>query len=161
MEKILFEEKQYFRQWWLFIMLLPIVGIFVYGLIKQIFFDIPFGNNPMSDLGLIISSILIIIICLMMFFIGLETRITNYGIYIKFFPFNSNFKFFPWDDIASHEVIKYKPIRDYGGWGIRGSGKNKAYNVSGNYGLMLKFYNGNKLLIGTNKPDELKNQLKN
>jgi TATA-box binding protein (TBP) (component of TFIID and TFIIIB) len=43
----------------------------------------------------------------------------------------------------------------------------KAYNVSGNQGVQLFFTNGKKLLIGTQKPEEITailkqiNQLKN
>ncbi|MHC4338483.1 MAG: hypothetical protein ACYSTG_11155 [Planctomycetota bacterium] len=52
----------------------------------------------------------------------------------------------------------YKPIREYGGWGIRYSfrkGIGRAYNMSGNKGVQLVFKNGKKLLIGSQKPDEL------
>ncbi|MBX2959059.1 MAG: hypothetical protein KF732_03800 [Flavobacteriales bacterium] len=54
-------------------------------------------------------------------------------------------------------VRQYSPLTEYGGWGIRLGlfGKGTAYNVSGNKGLQLEFTNNKKLLIGTNKPNEL------
>ncbi|MBC8644094.1 hypothetical protein H9W95_08645 [Flavobacterium lindanitolerans] len=59
-------------------------------------------------------------------------------------------------------VRQYAPIAEYGGWGLRYDfmGKGKALNVSGNKGLQLKFTDNKKLLIGTNKPDELTEILK-
>jgi hypothetical protein len=49
----------------------------------------------------------------------------------------------------------YRPIREYGGWGIRIGMAKKAYNVSGNRGVELEFEGGRKLLIGSSKPDQL------
>jgi TATA-box binding protein (TBP) (component of TFIID and TFIIIB) len=65
-------------------------------------------------------------------------------------------------------VREYAPLSEYGGWGLRYSvNHGKAYNVSGNQGVQLFFTNGKKLLIGTQKPEEITailkqiNQLKN
>jgi hypothetical protein len=54
-------------------------------------------------------------------------------------------------------VRQYSPIAEYGGWGLRLGlfGKGQAYNVSGDKGLQLEFTTGQRLLIGTNKPEEL------
>lgn len=38
-------------------------------------------------------------------------------------------------------------------------GKGRAFNVSGNIGLQLEFINGEKLLIGTQNPEKLRNVL--
>jgi hypothetical protein len=54
------------------------------------------------------------------------------------------------------EVVKYNPISDYGGWGVRLSRNGKAFNVKGEFGLKLYFDNRKPLLIGTQKPEELK-----
>ncbi|MDR2085434.1 MAG: hypothetical protein LBP67_10625 [Bacteroidales bacterium] len=159
MEKILFEEKQYFRQWWLILLFVLIVGIFLYGIVKQVILGIPFGNNPMHNYGLILVTTIMIIVCLAIFFMNLETKITNIGIYVKFSPLVLNYKFFSWNDVAKWEIIKYHPVRDYGGWGIRGTKKNRVYNVFGKYGLYLIFKNGDTMLVGTNEPDKLKKQL--
>ena len=53
------------------------------------------------------------------------------------------------------EIREYKPIMEYGGWGIRGFGSNRALNIKGKIGLQLVFKNGQKLLIGTQKADEI------
>ncbi|MGI4862562.1 MAG: hypothetical protein ACRYFZ_01470 [Janthinobacterium lividum] len=53
----------------------------------------------------------------------------------------------------------YSPLGDYGGWGIRGLPSNLAYNVWGQAGLQLIFQSGNKLLLGTQQPEELRKVL--
>ena len=62
-------------------------------------------------------------------------------------------------DIEKMEVITYRPIIDYGGWGVRFGRKGMAYNVSGNIGLLISRKNGKTILIGTQKPDEMKEKL--
>ena len=50
--------------------------------------------------------------------------------------------------------MQYHPILDYGGWGIRWALKGKAYNISGNNGVRLDFYDGKHLLIGSQRSEE-------
>ena len=91
------------------------------------------------------------------FILKLETEVRSDGLYVRFYPFHIRYKKFTPKDLAEFYSRTYKPIREYGGWGIRCSftGKGKAYNVSGNKGLQLVLTNGKKLLIGSRKPDEL------
>jgi hypothetical protein len=58
-------------------------------------------------------------------------------------------------EIASVEAVDYRPIRDFGGWGIRGTRKNRAYNVRGTHGAQLVLEGHRKLLIGSRRADEL------
>lgn len=58
-------------------------------------------------------------------------------------------------EIAHFEARTYSPLREYGGWGIRGFGSNRAYNVSGNHGVELVLKDGRKVLIGSQRADDL------
>ncbi len=51
--------------------------------------------------------------------------------------------------------MQYRPISQYGGWGIRGFGKNRALNARGNRGVLLTKADGSTLMIGSQKPREL------
>jgi hypothetical protein len=54
------------------------------------------------------------------------------------------------EDLNECFARKYRPILEYGGWGIRCGWKGgRAYNVSGNEGVQLVFKNGKRLLIGS------------
>jgi hypothetical protein len=61
----------------------------------------------------------------------------------------------PLTEIAHAEAVSYRPIRDYGGWGIRGFGKRRALNTRGDQGLLVTRTDGSTLLIGSQKPREL------
>ena len=60
------------------------------------------------------------------------------------------------DKIRKIYVRKYKPIWEYLGWGIRFGPSGRAYNTMGKIGLQLELKNGRKILIGTQKKEELK-----
>lgn len=59
-----FKEEQKFTQWWLWIPLIGIGLIPIYGIYKQLFLKEQFGTKPLSDLGLILFLILFSCSCL-------------------------------------------------------------------------------------------------
>jgi len=61
----------------------------------------------------------------------------------------------PLSEIRSAEAVVYRPIREYGGWGIRGLGRRRALNTRGNKGVLLTRTDGSTLMIGSQKPREL------
>ena len=83
------------------------------------------------------------------------TEIKTDGVYVKLFPLQISYRYYPWKDIEKSYVRVYNPIREYGGWGLRGRKHNRAINQSGNDGLQLLFKDGTKLLIGTQKPKDI------
>lgn len=61
----------------------------------------------------------------------------------------------PLSEIASAEVRTYSPIMEYGGWGIRWGPGGKAYNARGNRGVQLVLRSGERVLVGSQRPEEL------
>lgn len=159
---ILFTERQQFRQWWIWLILLGVNGMLLYGAFQQGFAGRQFGDTPISNAGLLFIVGLTLLLTVLFFILRLDTQIKKNGIYVRFFPFHISFKEYPWDNISKSFVRQYNPIGEYGGWGLRLGlfGKGKAYNVSGNKGLQIVFTDNRKVLIGTGKPDELRDALK-
>lgn len=159
--EILYSEKQWFKQWWLWLILLGVNGLFLFGVYTQVIGGQQFGDKPMSNTGLIIATGLTFALTILFVNFRLDTIIKKDGIYVRFFPFHLRFKHYAWDKLTKSFVRQYSPIAEYGGWGLRLGffAQGKAYNVWGDKGLQLEFTDGKKLLIGTNKPDELKRTL--
>ena len=61
----------------------------------------------------------------------------------------------PLSDVRQAEAIVYRPIADYGGWGIRGFRRKRAFNARGDRGVLLTRADGSTVLIGSQKPREL------
>lgn len=159
-KKTIFEEKQYFRQIWLWIMVLAVNGVFLYGLFRQLVQKQEFGNKPMSDLALIMLNLFNLTLTCFLLFVRLETKITEEGVYYRYYPLQ-HFRKIIWGRIGQAYVRRYSPLREFGGWGLRiGWKKGMAYNVSGNQGLQLVYDQGRHLLLGTARPGELEAVLK-
>lgn len=153
----LFYEKQRFTQWWIWLILLPLNAVFIFGIYRQVIGGVPFGDKPMSDTGLLMASGLMLLLTIAMANIKLETYVRNEGLYVRFFPFHLKFRHFAWSHLVKIYVRTYSPVTEYGGWGLRLGifGSGFAYNIRGDKGLQLQFPSGKKILIGTQKPDEL------
>jgi hypothetical protein len=149
-----FKEKQKFTQWWLWLFLIGI-GIFqVYALSSQLIKGVYFGDKPMSNIGLIIFTIIPFGIIILFWYIKLETEIDEKEIRVKFTPLVK--KTFRWENIKTATVIQYKFV----GYGIRlFTSYGTVYNTKGNMGLAIELKNGEKFLIGTQKASELTKEI--
>ena len=58
-------------------------------------------------------------------------------------------------------AMKYKPISQYGGWGIKYGFNGKAYNVSGNLGVKVFLKNGSNIMFGSQNYKSLARSLLN
>ncbi len=107
----------------------------------------------------IIAIVFVLTIILLVFFTTLRTEISEEGISYRMWPFHKKSKLLVWSDIERFEIRKYKPIREYGGWGMRFGLHGKAYNIKGNMGLQIKLVSGQSILLGTQRPDEMQQVL--
>lgn len=161
-ENVIYREIQRPRQWWYILIIIFLVCTTWYGAVRQLIFEKPFGTNPASDTGMLIILVLAgVLFPIFLISLKMETFVKKDGIYVRFFPLHLKPKRFSFEDIKTQEAIYYKPIREYGGWGIRWGRNGKAYSISGNLGLQLTFKNGKKLLIGSQNPKELERVMNN
>ncbi|MBZ9631945.1 hypothetical protein LB465_14240 [Salegentibacter sp. LM13S] len=149
-----FDETQSFRQWWLIL-----IAIFCISLpFAFVIDDILEGQIKDYTIELI-TTLIILSVFIMLYNLRLYTRIDQKGIKTWWEPFHLMEKEFLWKDLEKVFIRKYRPLQEYGGWGIRGLGKKRAYNVSGYTGIQLVNSNGG-FLIGTQKPIEAKSVIK-
>jgi hypothetical protein len=163
-----FREVQKFSQPWIWIGILLMgllsAGLFGFGIYRQVYQGVAFGNNPMGNTGLIVSFFMVLalfsLLVLLFAFARLSTVIDRKGITYRFVPFHFGYQQIEWKNITSWEVVTYNPVRDYGGWGIKYGKGGSAFNVSGNKGLKIGLKNGKTMLFGTNRADDLTNFLR-
>lgn len=156
MQPTLFTEKQFMRQWWLMVVLAIPIVLFLWAFIQQTIMGHPFGNQPMSDFSLLIMGLLMVGLSTMMWTSNLKTTYTTSKLIYRFYPFHLKTKEQAWSEVKKATLVRYRPIPDYGGWGLRYSMRNgRAFNVSGNIGVRLELKDGKQVLFGTQKPDEI------
>ena len=151
-----YREVQQFRQAWIWAIVIAIAGLMWYASVRQLLLHRPFGDRPMPDTLLVIFWFIFGIGLPALFLFGkLVTEVRDDGIYIRYFPLHRCFRKIAFKELKGYEVRAYRPILEYGGWGIRFGLKGKAYNVCGNRGVQLELTNGKRLLIGSQRPEEL------
>jgi hypothetical protein len=139
------------------VMVLATVAIFGYGMLQQLILGRPWGDRPMSDLALLLvgggSVLLVSGISYLFYAARLVTEVRPDALYLRFFPLTQ--RTIPWSDIASCRARTYRPIREYGGWGVRFGRGGMAYNVSGDRGVQLELRRGRPLLVGSLRAEQL------
>lgn len=163
MTKVLFSEKQSTKPTWVWMLFLALSAIFVYTLVMQEFLNKPVGNEPASATVMWLNGGLLLLVFLLIKNMLLRVEIRDDGIYYKYSPIHRKWRMIPYTKIKSAYVRKYSAFKEYGGYGIRLGlgGKGRALNVRGNMGLQLEFVDKkSNLLLGTQKPEKLKEALK-
>jgi len=149
-----FKETQRFDQWWFHLINLIVLGVMVYPIYQASIFE---KIDSREKHILTITFFLVLAILILVYSIRLKSKIDEKGIHFRFFPFQKNYKTISWTDVDKCYVRTYNPIMEYGGWGYRGIGRNsKAFNIKGNQGVQIVVKTGEKILIGTQKPNEVK-----
>ncbi len=170
MNKTLFREEQKFGSLPLYLSMVVIFTIpiifFLYAFYQQFVLKQPWGDKPMSDTGLVLTAGLVFVVLIvsgfLLFSSILLVEVTNGSLYFTYKPFINKPVIYTTSDIERYEIRKYKPIMEYGGWGVRLGRRSvgKAYSVRGNIGLQLYLKNGKKVLIGTQRGDALLRAMK-
>lgn len=152
----IFIEEQKFTQIWLFLGLAIAFVVVTTPIIKD------WDTISQGSFGEILSNIGGVLVLLFVFalfnFLKLKTRIDEKGVYYQYLPFHFTYRFLPWNMIAKCYVRNYNAIFEYGGWGLKFSftkKRGKSFTVKGAVGLQLELRNGKKILIGTQKKEEI------
>ncbi len=142
-----FHEDQYFRSSWLWLGVL--IGLPFLVTVIAVSMSRPSGPATVSVA--VVGAVVVWIFG----FARLETEVRSDGVYVHFHGLWPTRRI-PIDDIESFEARRYSMLES-GGWGVHFTMSGMAYNVSGNTGVIiqLKKGKGGKVLVGTQRPDEL------
>ncbi|MBT0552352.1 hypothetical protein [Riemerella anatipestifer] len=133
----MYNEKQKFTQYWLWIPLLILLLVMLYNGTA--------GGTKLLPITHIIGLLVYVVTMIFIYSFTLKIKISEKGIEYSFFPLREE-KCIEWEQINSVQFVKYNPFKDFGGYGVRYSGKKniEVYNVGGNYGILIN----QKLLLG-------------
>lgn len=146
---MLFQERQVFvRRWWPLMMgPLVVVGTLLVAVPPKSGFPLtwPAAVGPVVVLACVALLLLL----------RLETCLDRAGAHYRLFPLQRQWRMQPWAEVARAYVRTYDPLSEYGGWGLKGTAQNRALNMAGDQGLQLELRNGQRLLLGTQRPAEI------
>ncbi|MDO7852930.1 hypothetical protein [Hymenobacter convexus] len=145
---MLFQERQLFiRRWWPLLLTPAVVIITLVWLLPAK----PFR----ADWSAVVAGVVVLLSVCLLLTLRLETRLDAAGAHYRLFPLQWTWRSRPWASIAQAYVRAYDPLGEYGGWGLKGRSSNRALNISGDQGLQLVLRDGNRLLLGTQRPAEI------
>ena len=150
-QRPLFVERQRFTQPWLWV-LLGVTSLILVGVCAFLWWRAP---SQLFKLSMFVVTAMVITMNAFYYHAGLNVRVDADGVHVRFPPFIR--RTFRADQIERCDAETYDPIGEFGGWGIRGTPSKWgwAYNVSGNRGVRVTFRNGHRLLIGSQRAEEL------
>ena len=158
MPETLFEETLRFRQpqLWLPLLILftAVLGVQAYFLAKS--------PESLSFLRLLAPAICLVVFggaSLLLYLSRLDVMVTASGLHARFYPLERSFRDTSWKDIGDMRIVTVRPMRNFGGWGLRYGSKSKAYIVTGDQCVEFTLADGSRLYVNTLKPEEFLSSL--
>jgi hypothetical protein len=151
----IYREEQRFG-WWVYTLMLVMMGMAwaVFegrGLVRPGFF-----GHRAQQLFLAISAGMALPIIFMLGVLRMTTVVTPADVRVWFGYFPTYKRSISILTISRVEVVQYRPIADCGGWGIRiGKDGERVLNARGNRGVRIHLIDGSRILIGSQRPEEL------
>jgi hypothetical protein len=158
---VYYREDQAFRRgfaWALLLLIsLAFIGILLLGIVEVIDPDAPWFPQVMANkmavgFGVILTTGYLLIIFIFMS-LRLQVEVNSAGLFLRFIPFHRALRQIDLRGIESVTPVTYRPVRDYGGYGIRYVRHGKAFNVRGTSGVRLDYENGYHMLIGSQQAE--------
>ena len=146
-----FKEEQKFNQFYVYTIIAVVMSISGYAIFELV------ASHEQADseqiVAVSVSFLVAISVAVLFYFLKLQTRIDEVEIKVRFYPFiNKKYK---WSEVETAEVVEYRPLWEFGGWGIRYRVGKVAYSVRGKVALKLVLNTGRVVMIGTGKRAEL------
>ena len=146
-----FHEVQPIRQWWITVLLLIPCGLTLPGLYQQLILGRPWGTRPLPNVPFILIEAALIGFVVWLHLVRLETEVRNAELVIRYrglWPVRR----IPLSEIVQARAITYRPLADYGGFGVRrGWDGSMVYSAWGDRGVEILLKSGKRIIVGSRR----------
>lgn len=150
---VFFHEEQRFRQVWLWAVVTS--SVLALTVVTALILLDPATGPALKAFQLVFWVVFACGLPFLFQAMKLQTEVRRDGIHYRFFPIHLSFRTVRFESLDKYYARTYRPIMEYGGWGVRKGWKGGwAYNVSGNLGVQLELTDGKKILLGSRRPEE-------
>ncbi|MBV8266239.1 MAG: hypothetical protein JO252_07935 [Planctomycetaceae bacterium] len=155
---IIFREEQNFD--WRVYALIGAIELLVWAGLLWCFEHVPdaagLARLGTLEMGLGAAVGLLLPVVLVLGLLRMTTEVTPTDVRVWFGWIPTYRRMVPIGTIMRLEVVSYRPLADYGGWGIRsGRDGERVLSARGNRGVRLDLSDGSRLLIGSQRPEAL------
>ena len=142
-----FHEEQRFGRWVWILIAVVAVPVFIGALGAA-------RSGVGSVVAILVGPATIVAVLVLLALAKLVTDIDERGIHISFHLLWPT-RHIPLEDVQRAHATKYRPLVDYGGWGVRLSWKGWAFNTGGAEGVLVETKSGKRIMIGSRHAKEL------
>jgi hypothetical protein len=144
---VIFREEQYF-DWRIYAVVALAETLTGLALLRGRALSLDYGLGFAIGMGLVLLVIILVL--------HMTTEATPSDLRVWFGWLPTYRRSIAIESIRSVDVVTYRPIAEYGFWGIRsGRDGERALIARGNRGVRIELTDGSKLLIGSQKPELL------
>jgi hypothetical protein len=150
---VYFREEQRFDWFWMPLTAVP-AAIVGYGIYRQEWSGRPVFDQPGA--AILLWSAFAVTFGVFVWFLGIKliSEVRPQGLWIRFYWLRPE-RLIPWSEIERAEAVTYRPIRDFGGWGVRWAPRGIVYNTRGHRGVRIFLTNGQRVVLGSQRAGEL------
>jgi hypothetical protein len=155
---VVYREEQNF-DWRAYALIIAIEVTFWAGLLWKLYRSanpVAAMNHRALELALGISLALLLPLIFVVGFLRMTTEVTPTHMRVWFGWIPTYRRIVPVGAIIRLEVVRYRPLVDYWGWGIRsGRDGERVLNARGDRGVRIDLADGSRLLVGSQQPEAL------
>ena len=151
----IYREEQRFG-WWMYALVALIMGLAWWIFLGSGHAAGPRAPRHAGDLSFGIGVVMALPILFVIGVLRMTTVVTPTEVRVWFGWIPTYRRVIPIGTVTRVEVVHYRPFADYGGWGIRqGRDGEKVLSARGDRGVRLRLIDGSRLVIGSQRPEEL------
>jgi hypothetical protein len=153
-ERVVYSEWTHWPQWVHFIYWGSVIA-WAYPLLTGWGSDDPFAQRLITAVAILA---IYVVAVLLLGGLTVVVRTSEVLVHLGAVPLIK--KRVPFGDIVSLESVRYHPIRDVGGWGVRGFGAKQVWSARGDQAVVLHLVSGKQLYVGSDTPNRLEERIR-
>jgi len=117
-------------------------------------------DMPLASRLLTVGSIMFVAVGIKLLMGGLTVLVKQTHVLVHLGSMPIIKKVIPFSEILDLESVRYRPIVEFGGWGLRGAGKKRAWTSRGDQAVVLTLSEGRRLYVGSDHPRRLEERIR-
>lgn len=146
--------------WWAYAAIAPAVAALAFAFAWRFALGRTLGDGSLPDWALVLFFAFgAVAVPLVVARMRLVVEVDGSSLRVRFWPFPT--REIRLAEIAEAKAETYRPIREFGGWGVRFAwGGKRAYSMRGNRGVRLRLRDGRVVMLGSQRPEALETALR-
>lgn len=157
---VIFKEQQRFSNWILWLLLISMaVGVW-FWFIASVILSTGVSSGLEESITpvwfvVLVWLVLGVLIPIFVFMLRFDLKIENGEIVFQYFPFHMKPKRLSIKEIQNYKIVRFDPLGDYGGWGVRKKTNTIGYITPSDRGVIVLLDGEMQLTFGTDEPKDL------